>query len=83
MTTSVDGTYEISQEFAEDVSENHVNVVARFSEGPNPGSKNLNFTDSSPSSKGKPRCIPHYFNLLQFYYYIIYFALRLGVEMKP
>jgi hypothetical protein len=83
MTTSIDGTYEISQEFVEDVSENHVNVVARFAEGPNPGSEDLNFTDSSPTSKGKPRCIPQYFNLLEFHYYIIYFALRLGVEMKP
>jgi hypothetical protein len=56
-TTFTDDTYEISQESAEDVSEDHVNIVARFSEGPNPSSKDLNFTDSSPTSKGKPRCI--------------------------
>jgi hypothetical protein len=54
-TTFADDTYEISQESAENVSEDHVNVVARFSEGPNPGSEDLNFTDSSPTSKGKPR----------------------------
>jgi hypothetical protein len=59
-TTFTDDTYEISQESAEDVSEDHVNVVARFSEGPNPGSEDLNFTDSSPTSKGKPRCITQY-----------------------
>jgi hypothetical protein len=83
MTTSVDATYEISHESAEDVSEDHVNVVARFSEGPNLGSEDLNFTDSSSTSKGKPRCITQYFNLLQFYIYILYLALSLGVEMEP
>jgi hypothetical protein len=82
-TTSANSTYEISQESAEDVSEDHVNVIARFSEGPNPSSEDLNFIDSSPTSKGKPRCIPQYFNLLQFRYYIIYLALCLGVEMEP
>jgi hypothetical protein len=57
MTTSVDGTYKISQESAEDVSEDDANVVARFSEGPNPSSEdnNTNILDSSPTSKGKPR----------------------------
>jgi hypothetical protein len=53
-TTFTDDTYEISQESAEDVSEDHVNIVARFSEGPNPGSENLNFTDSSPTAKASP-----------------------------
>jgi hypothetical protein len=73
-TTFTDDTYEISQESAEDVSVDHVNVVARFSEGPNPGSEDLNFTDSSPTSKGKPRCITQYFKLLHYailYLYII------------
>jgi hypothetical protein len=37
----------------------------------------------NPTQEGKPQCIPQYFNLLQFHYYIIYLALRLGVEMKP
>jgi hypothetical protein len=83
MTTFIDDTYEISQESAEDVSVDHVNVVARFSEGPNPGSEDLNFSDSSPTSKGKPRCMTQYFNLLQFYIYILYLALSLGIEMKP
>jgi hypothetical protein len=54
-TTFADDTYEISQKSAENVSEDLVNVVARFSEGPNLGSEDLNFTDSSPTSKGKPR----------------------------
>jgi hypothetical protein len=83
MTTFTDNTYEISPDSAEDVSVDHVNVVARFSEGPNPGSEDLNSTDSSPTSKGKPRCMTQYFNLLQFYIYILYLALSLGIEMKP
>jgi hypothetical protein len=84
-TTFTDDTYEISQESAEDVSVDHVNVVARFSEGPNPGSEDLNFTDSSPTSKGNPRCITQYFKyyIMQSYTYILYLALSLGDEMEP
>jgi hypothetical protein len=69
MTTSANGTYEISQESAEDVSENQVNVTKGLSEAPNQTSEgnNTNIPDSSPTSKGKPRCITQYFNLLQFY----------------
>jgi hypothetical protein len=85
MTTSVDGTYEISQKSAKDASKDQVNITKRLSEAPNQYSEdiNTNIPDSSPTSKGKPRCIPQYFNLLQFHYYIIYRALRLGVEVKP
>jgi hypothetical protein len=84
-TTSVDGTYEISQESAENISEDQVNVTKGLSEAPNQSSEdnNTNIPDFSPTSKGKPRCISQYFSLLQFYYYIIYLALHLGVEMKP
>jgi hypothetical protein len=53
-TTFTDDTYEISQESAEDVSVDHVNVVARFSEGPNPGLEDLNFTNSNPPAKASP-----------------------------
>jgi hypothetical protein len=60
-----------------------MNVTKELSEASNQSSEDLNFTDFSPTSKGKPRCISQYFNLLQFYYYIIYLALRLGVVMKP
>jgi hypothetical protein len=65
-TTFTDDTYEISQKSAEDISEDHMNVVARFSEDPNPDSEDLDFTDSSPTSKGKPRCITQYFKLLHY-----------------
>jgi hypothetical protein len=56
-TTSVDGTYEISQKFAEDISENQVNITKGLSEAPNQSSEdnNTNILDSSPTSKGKPR----------------------------
>jgi hypothetical protein len=53
-TTSVDGTYEISQESAEDISEDQVNVTKGLSEGPNPSLEDLNFTDSSPPVKASP-----------------------------
>jgi hypothetical protein len=75
-TTSADGTYEISQESAEDVSEDQMNVTKGLSEAPNQSSKdnNSNIPDSSPTSKGKPRCITQYFKLLHYailYLYII------------
>jgi hypothetical protein len=84
-TTSANGTYKISPESTEDVSEDQVNVIKGLSEAPNQSleDNNTNIPDSSPTIKGKPRCIPQYFNLLQFHYSIIYLALRLGVEMKP
>jgi hypothetical protein len=57
MTTSANGTYEISQESAEDVSEDQVNVTKGLSETPNQSSEddNTNIPDFSPISKGKPR----------------------------
>jgi hypothetical protein len=82
-TISANGTYKISQESAEDISEDPGNVTKDLSEAPNQNSEDFNFTNFSPTSKGKPRCTSQYFKLLQFHYYDIYLALRLGVEMKP
>jgi hypothetical protein len=82
-TTSTNGTYEISQKSAEDVPEDQVNVTKGLTEAPNQSSEDINISDFGPTSKGKPRCISQYFNLLQFHHYIVYLALRLGVEMKP
>jgi hypothetical protein len=84
-TNSANSTYKISQESAEDILENQGNVTKGLSEAPNQSleDNNTNISDSSPTSKGKPRCISQYFILLQFHYYIIYLALSLGVEMKP
>jgi hypothetical protein len=58
-TTSANGTYEISQESAEDISEDQVNITKGLSEAPKSSSEdnNTNISDSSPTNKGKPRCI--------------------------
>jgi hypothetical protein len=83
-TTSANGTYKIFPESAEDVSEDQVNVTKELTEAPNQSSEDIDISDFSPTSKGKPRCITQYFNLLPFLYlYISYLALSLGVEMKP
>jgi hypothetical protein len=56
-TTSANGTYEISQESAEDVFEDQMNVTKGLSEAPNQSSEdnNTNIPNSSPTSKGKTR----------------------------
>jgi hypothetical protein len=58
MTTSANSTYEISPESTEDVSEDQMNVTKGLSEAPNQSSEDLNFTDFSPTNKGKPRTYP-------------------------
>jgi hypothetical protein len=55
MTTSANVTHGISQKSAEDISEDQVVVTKGLSEAPNQSSEDLNFTDFSPTSKGKPR----------------------------
>jgi hypothetical protein len=82
-TTFGNGTYEISPESSEDVSADQMNVTKGLSKAPNKSSEDIDISNFSPTSKGKPRCISQYFKLLQFHYYIIYLALRLEVEMKP
>jgi hypothetical protein len=79
MTTLADGTYELILEPEEGVSEDQVNVTKGLSEAPNQSSEdnNTNIPDSSPTSKGKPRCITQYFKLLHLcnpilIYYILY-----------
>jgi hypothetical protein len=76
-TTSANGTYEISPESIEDVPEDQMNITKGLSEAPNQSSKDLNLTDFSPTSKGKPWCITQYFKLLHYaiYIYILYLAL--------
>jgi hypothetical protein len=56
-TISADGTYKIFQEFAEDVSEDQMNITKGLSEAPNQSSEdnNTNIPVFSPTSKGKPR----------------------------
>jgi hypothetical protein len=54
-TTSTNGNYKISLESAEDVSEDQMNVTKELTEAPNPSSEDIDISDFSPTSKGKPR----------------------------
>jgi hypothetical protein len=63
-------------------SEDPTNVAENLTESPNQGSEAFDTPARNPTQEGKPRCIPQYFNLLPFHLYIIYLALRVGVEMK-
>jgi hypothetical protein len=54
-TISADGTHKISQESAEDVSKDQVNVIKRLTEAPNQSSEDFDISDFSPTSKVKPR----------------------------
>jgi hypothetical protein len=57
-TTSADDTYKISQESAEDVPEDQVNVTKGLTEAPNQSSEDIDISNFSPTSKGKPRTYP-------------------------
>jgi hypothetical protein len=84
MTTSANSNYEIFQKSTADVSEDRVNVTKGLTEAPNQSSEDIDISDFSRTSKGKPRCITQYFKLLHYaILYIIYLALRLGVAMTP
>jgi hypothetical protein len=78
-----DGDYELvlgqDQGFPEDL----INVAEDLTEALNQSSEVSDTPAPNPTQEGKPRCIPQYFKLLQFHYYTIYLALRLGVAMKP
>jgi hypothetical protein len=57
-TTSAHGTYKISQESAEDVPEDQVNITKGLTEAPNQSSEDIDISNFSPTSKGKPRTYP-------------------------
>jgi hypothetical protein len=78
-----DGDYELVSEQEPGFSEDPVNIVETLTEALNQISEILDTLAPSPAQEGKPRCITQYFNLLQFYTYILYLALSLGVEMEP
>jgi hypothetical protein len=82
-TTLDDGDYELVLEQDQGFSEDPTNVLEDLTEASNQSSENFDTSAANPTPEGKPRCIPQYFNLLQFYLCIIYLALCLGVEMKP
>jgi hypothetical protein len=72
-TTSTNGTYEISQESAEDIPENQVNVIKELTEAPNQSSEDIDISDFRPTSKGKPRTCPTIsFTLQSIPIYIIF-----------
>jgi hypothetical protein len=54
-TTLADGNYRLIPEPEGGYSEDPGNFVAELSEALNQSSEDLNFTDFSPTSKGKPR----------------------------
>jgi hypothetical protein len=54
-TISADGTYKIFQESTKDTSEDQMNVTKGLSEAPNQSSEDIDLSNFSPISKGKPR----------------------------
>jgi hypothetical protein len=54
-STSANGTYDISPESTEDASEDQINVTKGLTEAPNQSSEDIDISDFSPTSKGKPR----------------------------
>jgi hypothetical protein len=81
MTTSANSTYEISQESAENVSEDKGNVTKGLSEAPNQSSEdnNTNIPDFSPTSKGKPRTQPTILFTLQSISVTVHVFVMLGI----
>jgi hypothetical protein len=55
--TTIRSCYEISEESAEDISEDQLNVTKGLSEAPNQSfeDNNTNIPDTSPTNEGKPR----------------------------
>jgi hypothetical protein len=78
-----DGDYELVLGQDQGFSEDPPPIIEELTEAPNQSSEASDTTAPNPTQEGKPRCISQYFNLLPFHLYIIYLALRLGVEMKP
>jgi hypothetical protein len=54
-TALADGDYELVLEQGIESTEDPRNLVVEFSEAPNQGSEDINLTDPSPTSEGKPR----------------------------
>jgi hypothetical protein len=54
-STSANDNYEISQKSTADVPEDQVNVTKGLTEAPNQSSEDIDISNFSPTSKGKPR----------------------------
>jgi hypothetical protein len=74
-TTSADGTYKISQESAEDVPKDQVNVTKGLTEAPNQSSEDIDISHFSPTSKGKPRTYRTILITLQSISIYVFYAL--------
>jgi hypothetical protein len=74
-TTSANGTYEISPEPMKDISEDQVNVTKGLTEAPNQSSEDIDISDFSPTSKGKPRTYPTILITLQSISIYVFYAL--------
>jgi hypothetical protein len=81
--THDDGDYGLVLEQDQGFFEDPVNIIKTITEALNQSSEVSDTADPSPAQEGKPRCITQYFNLLQFYNYVLYLASSLGVEMEP
>jgi hypothetical protein len=71
-TTSVDGTYKISQESAEDVSEDQVNVTKGLTKPWTKFRKILTFLTPAPPVKSSPGHKPSILFTLQFTFIYLY-----------
>jgi hypothetical protein len=74
-TTFGNGTCEISQESAEDIPEDQMNVTKELTEAPNQSSEDIDISDFSPTSKGKPQTYPTILITLQSICIYVFYAL--------
>jgi hypothetical protein len=54
-TTLADGTYELIPELEQGISKDQVNITKELTEAPNQSSGDIDISDPSPTSEGKPR----------------------------
>jgi hypothetical protein len=75
-STSANGNYKISQKSTADVREDQMNFTKGLTEAPNQSSEDIDISDFSPTSKGKPPCITQYFKLLHYAILYLYYTLH-------
>jgi hypothetical protein len=77
------GTYEISPESMEDVTEDQVNVTKELTEAPNQSSEDVDLLTSDPPVKASPGHILLFYLHCNLRLLLLYLALSLGAVMKP
>jgi hypothetical protein len=70
------GTYKISPESTENVPEDQVNVTKGLTEASNQSSEDIDISDFSPTSKGKPRTYPTTLFTLQSMSIYLYLCIK-------